>query len=229
MATPSHEAEVSCPNCASLLVLPDGTCAQCGASVPASLQHAPTLVVPDSIEPVSGWRAWNLRMPSGYEIPGMRKPWWADEPEDGPILLESVTHNDTVWLPREEVVAKCSRGGRGRARVGKPLTGRPSTESHPVPSEDCTCGLYAARTLDHLLGMRYPQYDPDLGQYTVIGEVALWGGVVEGTQGWRAERAYPTVLYLPFLGWKYAKRLNDTYGVPVRLKNWLGESFRPVE
>jgi hypothetical protein len=31
----------------------------------------------------------------------------------------------------------------------------------------------------------------------VLGRVFLWGSVVECEQGWRAERAYPTALYLP--------------------------------
>jgi hypothetical protein len=31
----------------------------------------------------------------------------------------------------------------------------------------------------------------------VIGRVALWGDVVEGSAGWRASHAYPTELFVP--------------------------------
>lgn len=217
---PGDEPEVACPKCHSLLVLPDGTCAECGAGVPASLKHEPTLIVPDSIEPVSGWRAWKLRVtpedvhtdPASGDslVHRLLEAERMKTERKQPMLLKSVSHS-TVWHPRQEVVATCSKG------------------DHDVPRESCTCGLYAARTLAHLMTMTYPKYNADTGQFTVIGEVAMWGGLVEGTQGWRGERAYPTALYLPFEAWQYGAELADTYGVPVKLKRWLGTGLKRVK
>jgi hypothetical protein len=53
----------------------------------------------------------------------------------------------------------------------------------------------------------------------VLGEVALWGNVVECTQGWRASHAYPRRLFVVADGRRpKAARLMaglERYGVPV--------------
>ena len=63
----------------------------------------------------------------------------------------------------------------------------------------------------------------------VIGRVALWGEVVEGTRGWRASRGYPAELWVPQLdgdGTEIAELesiaidLAD-YGVPVHVCDGL--------
>jgi hypothetical protein len=58
-----------------------------------------------------------------------------------------------------------------------------------LPYFSCTCGVYAARTIDHLLQCGY-------GKFGVHGEAYLWGRVVEHERGWRAEFAYPKSLFL---------------------------------
>jgi hypothetical protein len=60
----------------------------------------------------------------------------------------------------------------------------------------------------------------------VLGQVANWGKVIEGTQGWRAELAYPVKLWVPFEAWKIAQALEAGYGVPVGLKNYLKPAAR---
>jgi hypothetical protein len=58
------------------------------------------------------------------------------------------------------------------------------------PHSDCTCGVYAAKNLEHLLQYGYERRG-------IHGEVYLWGTVVEHKLGWRAQFAYPKSLYLP--------------------------------
>jgi hypothetical protein len=63
---------------------------------------------------------------------------------------------------------------------------------------------------------------------TIVGRVANWGKVVPGTQGWRAEYAYPEMLYVPFEVARYlARPVSDTYGVPVTLMNLLDPDAKP--
>jgi len=33
--------------------------------------------------------------------------------------------------------------------------------------------------------------------YRVVGQVSLWGRVIEGARGWRASHAYPARIYVP--------------------------------
>jgi hypothetical protein len=54
-----------------------------------------------------------------------------------------------------------------------------------------------------------------------IGEVALVGKVIRGTQGWRAERARPLRLWVPYEHWRLVRKLAQTYRVPVGLTDTL--------
>lgn len=58
-----------------------------------------------------------------------------------------------------------------------------------MPHPSCTCGVYAAKTLERLRQCGYSRF----GLY---GEVYLWGSVVEHERGWRAEFAYPKTFLL---------------------------------
>lgn len=63
---------------------------------------------------------------------------------------------------------------------------------------ECKGGIYAYRSLQDLVDDNY--YDLMYAFYsetgvTVVGQVNLWGTVVEYSQGYRAEYAYPKALY----------------------------------
>jgi len=90
---------------------------------------------------------------------------------------------------------------------------------HEPPDPKCSCGVYAARTRKHLQKMSYHFFDLDEGRLVIIGEVYLWGGVVPGTQGWRAQFGYPKNFQVPYSLWKYATMLRQTYAVPTVLNN----------
>ena len=61
---------------------------------------------------------------------------------------------------------------------------------HELPHSNCTCGVYAAKNLEHLRQFGYERRG-------IHGEVYLWGTVVEHKLGWRAQFAYPKSLFLP--------------------------------
>ena len=89
------------------------------------------------------------------------------------------------WHPGQPLAARC----RASAVVG-PIVGRSKAhDSHDAPQANCTCGVYAAKSLEHL---RKNGYD----RCGIYGEVCLWGTVVEHERGWRAQLAYPKNLFL---------------------------------
>ena len=155
--------------------------------------------VPDSPEAVVGWRAWHLvGTGAGARLHAVGRP--------------------VVWEPGVAHDAACLRRRRWRERFAP----RPA---HAAPAWDCTCGIWAVRTLSRVLTALDVYGRAWKPLHRVIGTVALWGELVEHDGGWRAGHAYPTRLYVP------ARRLYGpaveqldafvdalgAYGVPVRV------------
>jgi hypothetical protein len=123
------------------------------------------------------------------------RAWGVAETASGIYL---VSHGNTVWPRREPLIAACDR------------------KSHQPPHPDCSCGIYALAVED------FPYYDYDRESpfaYPVFGTIALYGVVVRGTRGYRAEKAWPTALFLAHRHYRLARPLREAYGVPVRLTN----------
>lgn len=151
--------------------------------------------VPDSIIPVVAWRYW--RMGTG----------------DG--LLRSLTGRQVQWEPGQALRARCRFDDIDRSDWRYRLVSGFSQDPHPAPAEGCTCGLYAARSLEHLRGQMLFGLNR-----TVVGQVSLWGKVIPGQQGYRAEFAYPERLCV-FEG-AVSRDPNvlghlSAYGVPVEI------------
>ena len=81
--------------------------------------------------------------------------------------------NGIAWHPGEAFTAECKTQG-----------------CHETPQANCTCGIYASKSFDHLRRIGYTQD-------RIHGEVCLWGTVVEHEGGWRAQFAYPKNLVVP--------------------------------
>lgn len=161
---------------------------------------------PDYAEPTVGWRLWLVVADGGY--------FW----------LESLLY-ESRWSPRRALDARCVPHRRcflcNQAEVQAAAT-------HHAPDPECNCGIYAAAdpaTLASYLDSGYP------GRVTVdrvLGQVRLWGTVIECERGWRGEHAYPERLWVlrrpysdqpaeqPF---RIAAGLRD-YGVPISLLRW---------
>lgn len=92
-------------------------------------------------------------------------------------------------------------------------------------------GICAALDRDHLLSLhRYgsssaPRYvegnEYERSGVAAIGQVGLAGLIVPGTRGFRAERARPLSVVLPYVAWELVEPLRRAYGVPVTLGNIL--------
>ena len=69
----------------------------------------------------------------------------------------------------------------------------------PGADRRCRCGIYAFRSEQRALGEAPPpsHWHSLWGDYTVLGEVALWGKVVEHEHGYRAEHAMVQRLLVP--------------------------------
>jgi hypothetical protein len=117
--------------------------------------------------PVIGWRVWIVTAtPDG-------------------LRLGSVLH-DQVWAPGTTALASCRRP---EGLFAEPLP------PHQTPSPVCGCGFHAAR--DPVDALSYLQgRDETATICRLLGEVALWGRLVETEGGWRAAAAYPVRLYV---------------------------------
>ena len=150
--------------------------------------------VPDLAEEIVGWRAWRL-------IGTERLP-----------LLASVSAASFIWHPGRWTVATC-QGEDHCTRFP------PGTEGFDggVPGECCTCGMYAAASRTQLVSLGYNRGSE--ANPVLIGEAALVGKVIPGTQGWRAEKGRIRKLYVPFSDWRFVEPLQALYSVPVELDN----------
>jgi hypothetical protein len=118
--------------------------------------------------PVVGWRAWVVT-----------------ETSEG-LRLGSVLY-DEVWTPRTTALATCRRREDFFAEPIAP---------HATPASNCACGFHAAR--DPADALSYLRGRDELTTVCrILGEVALWGRLVETDAGWRAAAAYPVRLYVP--------------------------------
>src|ERR1035437_3859589 len=87
------------------------------------------------------------------------------------------------WKPSQSLAARCRASTIvGRADVVHDV--------RDIPQANCTCGIYAVKTLHHFRSAGYERYG-------IHGEVYLWGTVVEHELGWRSQFAYPKTLFLP--------------------------------
>ena len=124
---------------------------------------------------------------------------WFVLPEEG--LLRPIFKRGLAWKPRQALEAICP------------------DHIHAVPDKDCKCGVWC---VCHPLMLREPEWmttppsgiDPIPGAL-VVGQVALWGDIIEHERGWRAAFAYPTHLYLFADDERLAATLRDKYAVPV--------------
>ena len=115
---------------------------------------------------------------------------WVAVEENGSIRLYSPVYH-TVWLPRRETVAFCRK--EPAPSMWAPLC----PPQHGAPSADCRCGIYASPWLTLAAQYADGRRSPLGAVAPVLGQVCLWGRVVECERGWRGAYAYPSRLYLP--------------------------------
>ena len=146
------------------------------------------IVVPDVVGEVIGYRAWRVG-----GLP--RFP-----------MLYSASHAGTYWATNRWTHAECAGQPVCKATGGR------------IPEEACTCGMYAAASLEQLIQLGYGNYG-DSGNVHVLGQVGFAGKVVPGSQGWRAEKGRIVRLYVPYCEPHVVGPLASIYRVPVELAN----------
>lgn len=166
----------------------------------------PDFAVPDSVTPIVAWRYWRLGAGDG--------------------LLRSLTGRHPRWEPGQAMQARCRFDDVDRSDWRYRMVSGFAPEAHPAPAPGCTCGLYAARSLEHLRG----QMLFGLSRM-VVGQVCLWGKVIPGQHGYRAELAYPERLSVFEGAVRRDPAVLDAmaaYGVPVEVVGDRQGSFSPV-
>jgi len=120
---------------------------------------------------------------------------------EGELRLSSLTRPE-VWTPRAPHAASCPKGRT------------------PTPQPPCRCGVCAAVSPEALAGLRSLPGG-------VVGEVSLWGRVIEHGRGYRAQVGYPARLGLvcaACLAEGSGKRADTVQRVPIagriRLVPW---------
>src|SRR6266487_1740205 len=128
---------------------------------------------------------------------------WRLTREGGELRLQAVSHLST-WMPQEATAAQCS------------------FTSHRAPLESCTCGYYAASSMENLVTSGV--FVRGVG---VIGAIAMWGTVIEHARGARSEFAYPARLRLVCSQCLQAGSIvdpltvvEDTWLVPLCDRHW---------
>jgi hypothetical protein len=167
------------------------------------------MAAPDVGHAVVGYRAWRV---SPHEELDPRWPHRA-RGEPGRHRLFSLTRGKK-WPARRALQAECrSYGSMG-----------PKHRPPGSPKVNCWCGIYAYKTLDAHRVLSHVVDDN-----VILGEVNLWGRVIEHLYGWRAQCAYPRRLLLVSgptrprrrsrRGSQFDAMASDLadYGVPVRV------------
>lgn len=170
------------------------------------LGKGPIPVVPDSVTPIEAWRTWRVedgKLTSLYSetvwTPGEALQATCEKPIEyqweirrhGPLTLEEA--RERAMRMADQPMMIMMPGSRMLPPPPRPVPSFPSVEppdgygyylehrSHDhAPEEWCECGIYAASELDGC----------PVGH--IAGKVKLWGTVVEGERGYRAEYAYPS-------------------------------------
>lgn len=185
-----------------------------------------------------GWRAWFIAQVGGGSNPSYRLQ-----------SLGSGGGGVCIWYPGRINVAECphvkatgrhsgtTHAGSGTHSYLTPAQREEVIHDPRCPGELCSCGFYTAATRDDLIRYAYPRMAAKhIGTRrgglkivgAAIGQVALAGKVIPGRQGWRAEKAWATKLYLPTMHYKLAQPLADQYGVEVEFENILTQKGAPA-
>jgi hypothetical protein len=156
---------------------------------------------------VSPWRA-----PDGIE-PVLAARLWVLREDD--LTLRSLV-KPVIWPPDSPLHAQCKAPDELR------------TDDHPAPGEACFCGVWALRSPHGLELVDWPALEKG---WRVGGITKLWGRVVVGTKGWRAEWARPAALVVPgrrrSIPVDLARSVASRYGIHV-LDRWPTTPLTPL-
>jgi hypothetical protein len=152
---------------------------------------------PDLIFPVVGWRVWLVR-PDGLPPYSRREQWGLASLayHNLPPQLDSVANRTLFWPERKQLTATCLRA-------------HPEITGNPAPQANCSCGIHAYKNRQ-TAEMLVRTMMADVHCWPVAyGSVSLWGRLIECRDGYRAEHAYPQMVFFE------PSDFLDQYGVEV--------------
>ena len=208
------DLKVSCPGCGCPDQHVGMPCGFCNKLVPVPAE-ALAKDGTAKVEEVIGWRAWQIVR------------------ENGRPRLASPVVSGHVWQPGGWEIAECHGAHGTGTRAGR--RSRSSVAGNLIHASDATsielvppvvgcggspqahgCGFYAGRTHAHLISMHYGNYHledtPNPETTKVIGKVQMAGKIIPATNGWRAQKVRPRVIYVPYEYWQLAADLKADYG-----------------
>lgn len=126
--------------------------------------------------------------------------------------------NNVVWTPFEELHAECRQFGTSHSH---------GDSGHDAPAVNCNCGIFSMKAPQWL--DRHIQTED---RATVIGTIKMWGNIVEGSVGYRAEYAMIDSLYVAcsdaeLTKMQYMKFMYDIDGerTPSYLRSVMGDEI----
>jgi len=171
-------------------------------------------IVPDGITPEVGWRGWTVV--DGYlSSVNMRHDWPTREAFvascNKPAPMKWVARRYGSIVPQGRIAQEHAHQGLvvGGYAYGYETSGRSLDATRPppmtqlpkgwgyelepfekeVPDESCTCGIYALKSRTAIVCSPYAR------EADAVGAVSLWGKIVPGEDGYRAQYAYPLLIF----------------------------------
>jgi hypothetical protein len=117
--------------------------------------------------PLVGWRMWDIL------------------PDSMPRLQSLSNAKGVAWEPMVPQIGTCN------SRDPSEIT------DHSCPSWEHRCGVHAVKELPQVKKWGAPCVGRTSKYVRIIGEIDLWGRVLEYSEGFRAEWGYPKKMYVP--------------------------------
>jgi hypothetical protein len=193
-------------------------------------------IVPDGITPEVGWRGWSV-LGGTLSSVNQHNEWPTREAFVAtcakPPPVRWVPHRYGAIVPRGRIAQEHAHQGLviGGYAYGYETSGRSLDATKPppmtqlpegwgyeleavdkeVPDEYCTCGIYALKSRAAIVCSPYAR------EADAVGAVSLWGKIVPGEDGYRAQYAYPLLIFTDY-------DLDD-YGVQVLPRREMGRDM----
>lgn len=182
------------------------------------------ITVPDGIEPIRAYRGWKVEEWRGMvRLKSFTQD--VDWPVDGPVT--ATCRADRSWMP----ILHMMRAWQTVTTTNTTNTGEVVAVTDPeddpllhrkAPSPQCVCGVWGVAD-----PWKIKPYDHEwASEKAIVGVVELWGKVIVGTSGWRAEYARPVeIVSAPKFSHRTRRtrrkvatledRVADAYGIPI--------------
>lgn len=187
------------------------------------------IVIPDSIEPVVGWKAlnlWNnkLRSPQKGTLWPKHKPLEAKCPDGAAVTGVWKTGHIGSYQPEGDLFLSWTKFSWSIDIPDIPEGPLPREMEwqlylerieHDVAGSGCSCGIYITNDL---------QYAAAYGE--ILVRVAGWGTTTVHAAGYRVAYAYPQEIYVSS---EHQRKLVAGYGVPVMLRSEAPQFFNRTD